>query len=158
MLKLRSIIKFALLLGFWFLLSGSMDRQHVVVGAVVTALLMLFWRSPERRGGRFSLKPLAYGILVALVMAWEILKSAWHVACIVLSGCKVDPQLVWVETPLQSPLSRVIFANCITLTPGTLTVSLEDNRLLVHALTPEFAGGLRDWKVHRMLRKMEEMA
>lgn len=50
MLKLRSIIKFALLLGFWFLLSGSMDWQHVVVGAVVTALLMLFWRSPERRG------------------------------------------------------------------------------------------------------------
>lgn len=158
MLKLRAIIQFILLLGFWFLLSGSIDWQHILVGIVVTVLLMWFWHRPDEIKRRFSLRPLGYGFLLVGVMLVEIWKSAWHVAKIVLVGSKVDPELTWIETPLQSPLSRVILANCITLTPGTLTVSLVDNRLLIHALTPEFTGGLEGWRVHTILQKMEGIA
>ena len=71
LLKLRSIIKFALLLGFWFLLSGSMDWQHVVVGAVVTALLHVLAQPEEGEEAGSVSSPLVYGILVALVMAWR---------------------------------------------------------------------------------------
>lgn len=155
MVKLRAFIKFILLLGFWFLLSGSLDWQHVLVGVVVTLGIMWFWRRPLQSEQGFSLRPLAYGIILAGVMLVEIWNSAWHVAKIILTNGKIDPKLVWIDTPLQSPLSKVILANCITLTPGTLTVSLEGGRLLVHALTPDFAGGLEDWRVHKILRKME---
>lgn len=158
MVVLKAFIQFVLLLGFWFLLSGSIDWQHILVGIVITIAIMWFWRRPVEVKRRFSLKPLAYGLLLAVVMLAEIWKSAWSVAKIILTGCKINPELVWIETPLKSSLSRVVFANCITLTPGTLTVSLEDNRLLIHALTPAFSGGLEDWRVHKILKKMEGMA
>jgi len=154
----RPLLKFTLLLGFWLLLSGSMDWQHILVGIAVAALIMLFWRNPADKAGPLRLKPFLYGIGLAGIMLAEIWKSAWHVARIILSGRKVNPEFVWIETPLQSPLSRVIFANCITLTPGTLTVSLEGTRLLVHALTPQFAQGLENWRVHNILQKMEGKA
>lgn len=158
MMKLKTMLKFILLLGFWFLLSGSADWQHILVGVMATILIMLFWRGQDMQKQAFSLKPLFYGIVLAAVMLVEIFKSAWHVALIILGGRRVDPEFVWVETPLSLPLSRVVFGNCISLTPGTLTISLEGNRLLVHALTPEFAQGLADWRVHKILKKMEGKA
>jgi len=145
------------LLGFWFLLSGSIDWQHILVGVVATALVTMFWRKPDDNNKGFRLRTIFYGTWLAAVMLVEIWRSAWHVALIVLSCSKVSPKLVWVDTPLQLPLSRVFFANCISLTPGTLTISLVGNRLLVHALTHEFGGGLTDWKVHKILKKMEGM-
>lgn len=158
MIKLRTLLKSILLLGFWFLLSGSMDWQHILVGIAVTILIMLFWRRPNEEKQTFSLKPVVFGIVLGSAMLVEILKSAWHVAWIILCNRPVNPEFVWVETPLQQPLSRVVFGNCISLTPGTLTVSLEGNRLLVHALTPEFGQGLTDWRIHKILKKMEGSA
>lgn len=158
MLILRALIQFVLLVGFWFVLSGSMDWQHILVGIVITIAIMAFWRRPAEAQRKFSFMPLIYGLLLTVVMLVEIWKSAWHVAMIILSRRKVNPEMVWIETPLRSSLGRVVLANCITLTPGTLTVSLEDNRLLIHALTPEFSGGLKDWRVHNILKKMEGTA
>lgn len=158
MTKLRLVLKFMLLLGFWLLLSGSADWQHILVGVLVSAGIMLFWRRPDSNGQPFSFRPVLYGIWLGLVMLAEIWNSAWSVAKIILTGRKVNPEFVWIETPLQSPRSRVVFANCITLTPGTLTVSLEGSRLLVHALTPDFAHGLNGWRVHTILQKMEGKA
>jgi multicomponent Na+:H+ antiporter subunit E len=155
LLGLRAIIQFVLLLGFWFLMSGSIDWQHALVGIVITIAIMAFWRRPDTKRGKFSLKPLGYGLWLAVVMLVEIWKSAWHVAKIILFGQKIDPVLVWIDTPLQSSLGQVVLANCITLTPGTLTVSLGEGRLLIHALTPDFAQGLEDWRVHNLLKKME---
>ena len=94
---MKSFFKFLLLLGFWFLLSGSADWQHVLVGVIVAALLMLFWRQPDATGSDFNLKAVGYGLWLGAVMLAEIWKSAWSVARIVLTGCKVDPQLIWID-------------------------------------------------------------
>jgi|SRR5690554_1562605 len=155
MIKAKYLLRFFLLLGFWLLMSGSADWQHILVGTIVAILVMWFWGSPATSQQKFHFKPILYALWLTGVMLAEIWKSAWHVAQIILLGRKIDPKLVWVDTPLQSRLARVVFSNCITLTPGTLTVSLEGNRLLVHALTPEFGKGLSDWKVHKILKKME---
>ncbi len=62
---------------------------------------------------------------------------------------------MYFGTDLQSELSKVILANSITLTPGTITVSLEDNRFCVHCLDRELAEGMENSVFVELLKKME---
>lgn len=68
----------------------------------------------------------------------EILKSNWTVLKAILSPeLNIHPTLVKVKTTCKSDLAKVIFANSITLTPGTVTLRVEDDFLLVHGLYEE---------------------
>ena len=67
----------------------------------------------------------------------------------------VEPCLVRFQTPLKTQAARAALANSITLTPGTITVSLEGNELLVHALNREIAHGLEGSLFERLLSRME---
>ena len=57
---------------------------------------------------------------------------------------------------LKMVLTRVLFVNSITLTPGTVTVELEGDRLTVHGITKEHIEGLPDWYLLRMAKELEE--
>lgn len=119
----------------WLLLTGSLARDELISGASVAILVTLLF---SRRfiiftGFRFSwLAPLyilAYlgHFFVALV------RANLDLARRVLSpSLPINPALVEIKTGLQSPLGKLLLANTITLTPGTLTVDIVDDRLLVH--------------------------
>ncbi len=68
---------------------------------------------------------------------------------------QVEPQLVHFTSGLKSEFARVVLANSITLTPGTITVSLEGNEFYVHCLDKEFAEGLENSIFEELLKKME---
>lgn len=78
-----------------------------------------------------------YGIVYFVVLVIEILKSSFDVAFRVVDG-KIDPVVIEIDTKLERPISQVILANSITLTPGTLSVDLDsENRILkVAIITP----------------------
>ena len=71
----------------------------------------------------------------------EILKSNWIVikACL-RADLDIEPALVKVKTRCESDLAKTVFANSITLTPGTVSVSVEGDKILVHALYETGAG------------------
>ena len=76
--------------------------------------------------------------------AWlvvEIFKANLVVirACL-RSTLDINPALVKVKTGCESDLARTVFANSITLTPGTVSVEVEGNKILVHALYEDSAG------------------
>ena len=87
--------------------------------------------------------PLQLRLSLPLYWAWlggEIFKSAWAVSKVILSArMPVNQQLIAVESPLKTDMGHVIFANSITLTPGTVTVEAAPGKFLVHALTEEAA-------------------
>lgn len=60
------------------------------------------------------------------------------------NGKSISPQLIEIPLPQQSDLGRVIYANSITLTPGTVSVALSKTKLTVHALTKEIAQELSE--------------
>lgn len=156
MLKWKTGLRFCLLLAIWFVFSGVFDWQHAVAGVGATLLVMLFWQHRQADGAEgLGLRALFYSPLLLVAMLVEIWRAAWHVAMIILLRRPIAPRFVWLETDLRTRLGRVLLANCITLTPGTLTVSLEESRLQVHALTAEHAAGLRRWRIHNLLRRME---
>ncbi|MFH1056091.1 MAG: Na+/H+ antiporter subunit E [Candidatus Altiarchaeota archaeon] len=80
---------------------------------------------------------MAYVILYLLNLAYNMLLSARDTGILAVTG-KIDPVVVEVKTKLKKPISHVILANSITLTPGTVTIDVDHERqvLTVAALTP----------------------
>jgi multicomponent Na+:H+ antiporter subunit E len=119
----------------WVLLVGSLDEQELLAGALVSGLITLLFGSRFNilTGFRFSLLApvymLAYlgNFMVALVRANLDLAGR-----VISPSLPINPAMVEVKTSLESPLGKLLLANTITLTPGTLTVDVIDDTLLVH--------------------------
>lgn len=79
-----------------------------------------------------------------IYIMWEIVKANFDVIKRILSFERnpISPQLFEVDVPLKSDLGRAIYANSITLTPGTVSVDLTQDKILIHALTKEAADDL----------------
>ena len=70
----------------------------------------------------------------------------------------MEPVIVKVHTNLKTETAKVILANSITLTPGTITVSLTGQELLVHCLDKSLAEGMEDSAFVKLLEEMEGVA
>jgi multicomponent Na+:H+ antiporter subunit E len=78
-------------------------------------------------------KAFLYTFVYLLVFAVELIKSNLDVAARVINPkLPINPGIVEVKTRLTSPMGRMILANSITLTPGTLTVDIQEDRLFIH--------------------------
>ena len=84
----------------------------------------------------------------------EIAKSSISVTKLIWQRrLSITPNISWITTKQQSDVARVIFANSITLTPGTITICVEDDRLLVHSLTKDGRRDLQDGEMDNRIRK-----
>jgi multicomponent Na+:H+ antiporter subunit E len=133
----RAVATFALSFGFYLALGDPTDPFDLVTGAVsglvVTAVLsgVVFERSPSRRTLASALRAVVF--LPYLLVA--VVRANLGVAATVLDPrLPIDPSVVRVPAP-ESPTARALLANSISLTPGTLTVDVTDDELVVHALT-----------------------
>ena len=146
----------------WLTVNGRVTMETVITGAVVSWVLHLLSRSfPSARPLPFIsvLRHLPGGLFYLFLLLIEIVKANLQVIRLVLSPViEVEPCLVRFRTDLRSEAARVVLANSITLTPGTLTVSLEGNDLLIHALDRDMARGVDESVFVRHLRRMEETA
>ncbi|MGB5253796.1 MAG: Na+/H+ antiporter subunit E [Sedimenticolaceae bacterium] len=140
---------------FWLLLVGSLDRQELVAGLLVAGVvaMLTLGRPSVLDGIRLSPRaPLAFlSYLAALLVA--LVRANLDMARRVLTpSLPLRPALVRINTSLRSDLGRLVLANSITLTPGTLSIDVEGDALIVHwvdcppgsdveATTREIAGG-----------------
>lgn len=122
-------------MALWLLLTGSFDKQELIAGAVVSILVTAIFgaRFTIFTGFRFSwLAPLYIFIYLANFFV-ALVRANFDLAMRVLSpSLPIRPAMVEVTTKLKSPLGKMLLANTITLTPGTLTVDVIGDRLLVH--------------------------
>ncbi len=151
-----SFFIFVLLMVFWLLISASADWQHILVGAIFSSILTLFWSnlniSSENRT-EFTVKQVFMLIRYMIYLGIEIVLANITVAIIVLNPrLPISPGMVITRCDLERSLIRVLYVNSITLCPGTITVELEDNLLIVHAFTKEYAHEIEDSpQYHRLL-------
>ena len=68
-----------------------------------------------------------------------------------------EPVVVKFQSDLKTDMANVLLANSITLTPGTITVSLNKNEFVIHCLDKDFSKGLKDSIFVKMLHQLEEM-
>jgi len=126
---------FATLLFFWILLNGNLALDTLVVGALAALAILYFLRESTSFLNEFRATPQALVASLQYVGYFlkELVKSNIALARIVLAPTlPINPGIVKVRTRLKSKMGRLLLANSITLTPGTLTVEMQGEWLYIH--------------------------
>ena len=136
---LRNVsIVFLTLMLFWVMLVDSLATDRLVIGALVSLSVALLYRDGLSFFTEFRATPAAFvaGLQYYAYFFRKLAESNLRLAAIVLSpDLPVRPGIVKVRTRLKSRMGRLMLANSITLTPGTLTVELSGEWLYVHCVT-----------------------
>lgn len=151
-----------LLFILWVIFNGKITTEIVIVGIIVSLAVTVFSQKfffHEQRSTKHIIKEDFMTIAYIGVLIIEILKANFAVLTVMLSKeIEIEPCFCYFTTNLKNPIHRILLANSITLTPGTITVELSDKGLYkVHCLDKSFAPGMNDSIFVKMLRKMEEL-
>jgi multicomponent Na+:H+ antiporter subunit E len=157
---LRHIIMFFAMLAIWLLWSGHYSFSHGLVMAMGIAscalVVYLAWRMGicDSEGHPIHL---TFSLLVYIPwLVWAIVKANIDVAKRILNpGLPISPCMVRIKATQKTDLTRVIYANSITLTPGTVSVELVGDDILVHALTREAAEDVQTGDMDRRVTRLE---
>ncbi|MCQ2519033.1 MAG: Na+/H+ antiporter subunit E [Lachnospiraceae bacterium] len=144
---------------FWLMLNGHVTLEIVLVGLFLSGLLYLFvWKfmgySPKKEFKILCRLPKI--IIYFLFLIKEIIVSSFQTIHFIWSPSEeVEPKLVSFKTKLKSKAGKTALGNSITLTPGTITVAIKDDMLLVHALDSSFSVNLEGSEMEEKLLKIE---
>jgi multicomponent Na+:H+ antiporter subunit E len=166
---MRDLVLLLLLAGAWLLWSGGYswpgaDQFNGItagLGVVSVVGVLLITRRLLRVAGAGAGTALPYGMGHVRYLPWlliEIVKANLDVAGIVLSReMSISPRLIRVQATQKTVLGQVIYANSITLTPGTISLDLRAGEILVHALTQESAEGVLTGEMDERVTRMERL-
>jgi len=119
----------------WILLTSTLAWQELTAGFIFSAFIAFFTCSYFTRKGfsGISLKKIVYFLVYIPVFFWEMVKANFDVAYRVLHPrMPIKPGIVQIKTNLQPDIAKLILGNSITLTPGTLTIEIVKDNLLIH--------------------------
>ncbi len=157
---LRLISLFVSLYVFWILMSGFFTPFLLVVGA--GASLAVVWIANRMDVIDHEGHPYQLGWSAATYWPWlvkEILKSAIDVSRIIVDPRRgPTPTLTRFRPRQKTVVGLVTHANSITLTPGTLSVDVGRDEIVVHAFTREGAAGVHDSEMDRRVERFEGSA
>jgi multicomponent Na+:H+ antiporter subunit E len=162
MKALRTLVYWIAAMAVWLLLTWTVNWPSLVAGAVLSLITAIVF------GGELPVVPVRllnpmrwFWLLVFIpVFAYQCLKANIDVALRVLSpGLMLKPGIVKIRTSLQSDLARTFLANSITLTPGTMTVEIEEDVLYIHWIDvktddPDEAGRIIKGPFERLLARI----
>ena len=123
------------LFAIWILLIGGTTTTHLIVGAgLVLAIRFAMYYMDIRASRPFNTKILLY-------IPW-LIKEIWCSAIAVVQiiwspKIQINPEFECISTIQQTNAGKVLYANSITLTPGTYTIDIGQDTLLVHSLVKQ---------------------
>ena len=148
-----------LFLLFWILLNGKLNLEIFLFGiGISTAVYWFICRYMDYSVKKDIMLAKSLGILLyyMIVLIREIFWANWNVLKLVYSvKYEPEPAIVYFTATFKTGLARVLLANSITLTPGTISVSVEGDRFCVHCLDKTFSQGIESSDFVRILHKME---
>lgn len=134
--RLKSFFwSFVLLLFLWLMLTATLHYQEFWPGVVIALLVALFTNEFYLRLGFPPITPkrFLYSILYCIVLFIEIMKANFDVALrVIRPSLPINPGIVIIQTELKSDIAKTILANSITLTPGTFTIDIQNEKILIH--------------------------
>lgn len=163
------VATFFIMLAFWVIMSGMFDAFHLSLGVICCLLVAHFSHDllfpPDPAPSRSWLLDIIGTLIYLPYLLWQILLANLQVAWIVLHPRAmemIDPHIFRFKTKLKRPISKVVFAQSITLTPGTITVNIHKDdaadvpdEFAVYALTREAAAALPGDMEERVAKALE---
>jgi len=143
-----SVATFILAFGSWILMSGKFDLFHLTLGGISCVIVALFTSEilfRDRRKGFIqrlveALRFISYGGW----LMYQIVLANFHVIGLAVSPRRMkrnlDPNIFTFKTRLTTDFARFVLANSITLTPGTVTIRIQDDVFYVHAISRQAIG------------------
>ncbi|MCB1604139.1 MAG: Na+/H+ antiporter subunit E [Gammaproteobacteria bacterium] len=126
---------FLICMVLWLMLTATFATDELVSGFVIAVVVSVITapRMQILNGLRLHLGVFPGVVAYLFYFLYALLKANLDLAKRVLSrNMHIHPQMVEIKTSMQSDLGKLFLANSITLTPGTLTVDVSDDKLLVH--------------------------
>jgi multicomponent Na+:H+ antiporter subunit E len=157
--------KYLVLLVFWFFLSGQFDVTNsgelylIACGIVSCAFVMFIAMRINILDEEMIPLPLMFRMIFYLpwllreifLANLDVAYRVWHPKRI------IDPRIIKVPLDTRTDLGAVVYANSITLTPGTVTINVDQKKgeMLVHALSEKAARDLLSGEMHERVKKLE---
>jgi len=152
----KTLLTIGIYTAFFLVLSENITIINILVSMVVGFLVYKLNSNSGELAKLFNLKTVTTWTIFVLMLFIEIVKANFQVAKIALSvDMKLEPQIVVYESRIKNNWLITILANVITLTPGTMSVDISDNRLKIHCLNKEYAEGLNAMVLEKLLFKIE---
>lgn len=152
---------FLIYYGLWLIFNGRFTLEIALIGLPVVGAVWFFalrtlGLTPKKELSLLRRAPRLLGYLFFLLK--EVILAALHVMKLIWRREPVRPRLIRFRPELESDIGKTALADSITLTPGTITVLLEDGTLTVHALDASAAEGTDspDNPMTRRLRVLEK--
>jgi len=164
--KLWSVIRFFLtffsLFVGWMLFTWSLDPGSLLAGIIVSMLTALltfrFFIDEDEVARRAHLPRPDMFVLFLLVLVFKMYVASFQVLWQIIRG-RINPGVVHFRTHLKTDIARVVLSSSITLTPGTVTLDLDDDHLVVHWLDARtthsrYAGNLIKGTFEKLLKRV----
>ena len=153
----RILWLWGILFGLWLLLSYHFEWLFLVFGlATCTVAVLVAARMGIVDRESVPLHLVWRGALYLPWLVWEIFRSNVRVARIILAPrVRVDPSIVHFHASQRTDLGRFIYANSITLTPGTVTTGIVGDDFEVHAIVQEEIDGSEENEMNRRVALLE---
>jgi len=129
------LIVFILLFGIWKIITWSNDLGNYIAGIFASLFItVLYGREfPYHPEHTFQIRRYIAFIKFLFIFLYQMIKANLIMAYRVLSpGPPIKPGVVRIPLRLKSPLGRIILANSITLEPGTFTLDITEDSLVIH--------------------------
>ena len=144
---------------FWIVLSERLSPAVMIAGlfgAVFIGVYTVPGKASVRMGP--ALRALPLWLMFAARLIGAVVVSNFQVAYIVLSRkMPIAPHVIQHHTELKTDLLKTVFANAITLTPGTMTVDIHENCLQIHCLNESYALSTTDSALEKILLRIQEV-
>lgn len=145
----------------WIIFNGQITVEITLFGIAIAAVMYLFivkFMGYKPKYDIIIAKKLGLIIKYVAILLVEIVKANWGVIKLTMSSkYEIEPAVVHFRTDLKTDAARVVLANSITLTPGTITVFNQGDLYVVHCLDKSMAEGLDSSIFVEQLRKLEEV-
>lgn len=131
----RFLVNWFFMMVVWIAFTTSFATQEMLIGLVISAIISYFSIPLFTCCTLSILSPtrVFYMIYYLFVFTWELIKSNLDVARRVLTpSLPINPGIVKFKTKLTTNYSKMVLANSITLTPGTLSIDIVDDTFYVH--------------------------
>ncbi len=143
----RKVVTFFILFGLWCVFSGMFDAFHLALGVISCLIITLISGDLFFNSEKITKSHIINGLRFIKYLPWliyQIIIANIHVAYLVLHPkMPIEPFVLEYKAKLKKDISKVVFANSIILTPGTITMDItKDNVFLVHCISRKVADDL----------------
>ncbi len=141
----------------WIILSGYFSFLPMFPGLVFLALGIFLFKKIKKDSNSqrtFSVKPNKF-VFYILYMIKEIYFSNIFVAKIILKN-KPDPIVFTIPNDFKTHTCTTVFANSVTLTPGTIILHASEKEFIIHSLTPDLRDGVLDYGMYNKVLDLEK--